>query len=61
MNQRDVIWRQETTKPVVEHDMFEIAQVKKKISQGYYNERREPKNQYRLRGFGATVNRSTFD
>lgn len=31
MNQRDVIWRQETTKPVVEHDMFEIAQVEKKI------------------------------
>ena len=49
------------TKPVVEHDMFEIAQVKKKISQGYYNERREPKNQYSMRGFGATVNWSTFD
>lgn len=61
MNQRDVIWRQETTKPVVEHGMFEIAQVEKKNSQGYYNERREPKNQYIMRGFRATVIWSTFD
>lgn len=63
MNQRDVIWSQEMTKPAVEHDIgICLRQPKwKKISQGYYNERREPKNQYSMRDFGATVIRSTFD